>query len=566
MNTTNEKIIIYQVFTRLFGSNKPQCKYNGTIEENGCGKMSDFTAKALTEIKKLGATHIWYTGVIEHATQTNYSRYGIRPDHPAIVKGRAGSPYAIKDYYDINPDIASSVPDRMKEFHNLVNRTHKAGLKMIIDFVPNHVARQYQSDANPKGVVDLGENDNKEVAFSSQNNFYYIPGQPLQGHIDLHKNAPEPYMEYPAKATGNDKFDAWPSINDWYETIKLNYGVDYVGGCEKHFHPIPDTWQKMLHILLFWSSKNIDGFRCDMAEMVPAEFWAWAIPQVKEQYPHVIFIAEVYNPNEYRNYLFHGQFDYLYDKVDLYDTLRALVCGQESATSIQRCWQSLGGIEKRMLNFLENHDEQRIASDYFAGNGIKAIPGMIVSACMNTNPVMIYFGQELGEPGMDTEGFSGRDGRTTIFDYWSVDSIRRWRNGGKFDGKQLTGHEKILQKFYTTLLNLCNTEKAIREGEFFDLTYANLEGWVFNEHKQYAFLRKSDEELLLIVVNFDNMPACPGIKIPKHAFDYLNIPVKEKYVAKELLSGNLEELAMSPDQLTHVKLEGHSGKILKIGI
>ena len=563
---SNEKIIIYQVFTRLFGNSNPRCKNNGSIDENGCGKMADFTAKALGEIKKLGATHIWYTGIIEHATQTNYSRYGIRPDHPAVVKGKAGSPYAIKDYYDVDPDLATSVPDRMKEFHNLVNRTHKAGLKMIIDFVPNHVARQYHSDAKPEGVTDLGENDNKELAFSAQNNFYYIPGQALQGNIDLHINAPEAYTEFPAKATGNDKFDAWPGINDWYETVKLNYGVDYVNGRSCHFDPIPDTWVKMRDILLFWASKNIDGFRCDMAEMVPVEFWGWVIPQVKALYPKLIFIAEVYNPNEYRNYLFNGHFDYLYDKVGLYDTLRALTCGYDSATSIQHRWQSLEGIQKRMLNFLENHDEQRIASDFFAGYGAKGIPAMIVSACMNTNPVMVYFGQEFGELGMDTEGFSGRDGRTTIFDYWSVDSVRRWRSGGKFDGKMLTAEEKKLHAFYTTLLNLCNTEKAIREGEFFDLTYANLEGWTFNEHKQYAFLRKSGKELLLIVVNFDEMPAHPGIRIPQHAFDYLGIPVKEAYQAQELLSGTAETLHMAPEQLTHVHVDGYSGKILKINL
>ena len=293
---TNEKIIIYQVFTRLFGNGNIRCKKSGTIEENGCGKMADFTIKALNEIKNLGATHIWYTGVIEHATQTNYSRYGIRPDHPAVVKGKAGSPYAIKDYYDVDPDMANSIPDRMKEFENLVKRSHKAGLKVIIDFVPNHVARQYHSDAKPEGVIDLGENDNKDVAFSPNNNFYYIPGQQLQGEIDLHMNAPEAYVENPAKATGNDKFDAWPGRNDWYETVKLNYGVDYMNGRWGHFDPVPDPWQKMLDILLFWAAKDIDGFRCDMAEMVPVEFWGWAIPQVKEQFTHIIFIAEVYNP------------------------------------------------------------------------------------------------------------------------------------------------------------------------------------------------------------------------------------------------------------------------------
>ena len=563
---TNEKIIIYQVFTRLFGNNTMKCKANGAIEENGCGKLADFTTKALSEIKKLGATHIWYTGIIEHATQTNYSRYGIRPDHPAVVKGKAGSPYAIKDYYDIDPDLATSVPDRMKEFHNLVNRTHKAGLKMIIDFVPNHVARQYASDVKPDGVIDLGEDDNKAVAFSPQNNFYYIPGQQLQGNIDLHMNAPEAYFEMPAKATGNDKFDAWPGINDWYETIKLNYGVDYQNGRNQHFTPTPDTWIKMRDILLFWASKNIDGFRCDMAEMVPVEFWGWVIPQIKAVYPQIIFIAEVYNPNEYRNYLFNGQFDYLYDKVGLYDTLRALTCGYDSATSIQYRWQSLEGIQHRMLNFLENHDEQRIASDYFAGNGAKAIPAMIVSACMNTNPVMVYFGQELGESGMDCEGFSGKDGRTTIFDYWSIDSIRRWRNKGKFDGNTLTIEEKRLQSFYTTLLNLCNTEKAISKGEFYDLTYSNLEGCAFNEHKQYTFIRKYENEVLLIVVNFDESPVQVGINIPQHAFDFLNIPQAEECKSIDLLSDSKETICFTTNKLTQIKLDGCSGKILKIKI
>ena len=331
-----------------------------------------------------------------------------------------------------------------------------------------------------------------------------------------------------------------------------------------HFDPVPDTWNKMLDILLFWAAKDIDGFRCDMAEMVPVEFWGWAIPQVKEKFPHIIFIAEVYNPNEYRNYIFNGHFDYLYDKVGLYDTLRALTCGHETATNIPFRWQSLNGIEKNMLNFLENHDEQRIASEFFAGNPFKAIPAMVISACMNTNPVMIYFGQELGEKGMDEEGFSGRDGRTTIFDYWTVDTIRRWRSGGKFDGKMLTKEEKKLQSFYSTLLNLCNKEKAIREGVFFDLTYANLEGIVFNEHKQYEFFRKAGKELIFIIVNFDDKPAAPCVKIPTHAFDYLGIPFKESYKAKDLLTGNTETLVMAPDQCTQVLLEAHGAKVLKI--
>ena len=563
MNEEN-KIIIYQVFTRLFGNNNNHCINNGSITENGCGKMADFTTKALNEIKKLGATHIWYTGIIEHATQTDYRRYNIRPDHPAIVKGKAGSPYAIKDYYDVDPDLANDVPERMKEFEQLVQRTHRSNLKVIIDFVPNHVARQYHSDVQPDGTSQLGANDDTNYAFSPYNNFYYIPQAELHGQFDMKGAAAEPYKEYPAKATGNNRFDAYPNINDWYETVKLNYGIDYQNGGTRHFCPLPDTWTKMLDILMFWAGKDIDGFRCDMAEMVPVEFWEWAIPQVKVQYPSLLFIAEVYNPREYNSYLLRGKFDYLYDKVGLYDTLRNIVCGGESATAITHSWQSLGGMEKRMLNFLENHDEQRIASDFFATNPRKAIPALIISACMNTNPMMIYFGQEFGELGMDSEGFSGRDGRTTIFDYWSVDTIRRWRNGGKFDGKMLTEDQKHLHSIYQRILTLCNEEKAISQGAFFDLMYANLNGWRFNEHKQYTFLRKFEKDLLLFVVNFDHVSVDLAINIPSHAFDFLQIPQMDQYKAVDLLSKKEEKISLLPYKATDVSVEGYSGKILKI--
>lgn len=558
-----KKIIIYQVFTRLFGNDNNHCIHNGSIDDNGCGKMADFTQKALSEIKGLGTTHIWYTGLIEHATKTNYAQYNIRPDHPAVVKGKAGSPYAIKDYYDIDPDLAKDIPGRMKEFDTLVKRTHRAGLKMIIDFVPNHVARQYQSDKKPDGVADLGAQDDNQMPFSPYNNFYYIPQHRLEGQFDMQAGASEPYEEYPAKATGNDKFDAYPTINDWYETVKVNYGIDYMNGGTRHFSPIPDTWSKMLEILLFWAEKNIDGFRCDMAEMVPVEFWEWAIPQVKDKYPNILFIAEVYNPSEYNNYLFRGQFDYLYDKVGLYDTLRAVACGYQSASAITHCWQALGGIEHRMLNFLENHDEQRIASEFFAKDSRRGKPAMIVSACMSSNPFMLYFGQELGERGMDNEGFSGKDGRTTIFDYWSVNSIRQWRDGGKFSGNMLSREQKELQSFYKRLLSLCNEEQAITDGKFFDLMYANFDKWDFNVHKQYAFLRKYGQDLLLIIANFDTETVKVSVNIPTHAFDFFCIPQNSVYNAVELLSGKEEKLSLLPYQPTETIVEGLSGKILK---
>ncbi|MDR0893737.1 MAG: alpha-amylase family protein [Prevotellaceae bacterium] len=558
------KTIIYQVLPRLFGNNNHYCICNGSMAENGCGKLADFTPHALAEIRRLGITHIWYTGIIEHATQTDYRRYNITPDHPAVVKGKAGSPYAIKDYYDIDPDLAVDVPERMREFEELVKRTHDARMKVIIDFVPNHVARQYHSDAQPDGTTQLGANDDTLYAFSPYNNFYYIPNSGLHAQFDMQADADEAYREFPAKATGNNRFDVYPNVTDWYDTVKLNYGVDYQNGGTCHFTPLPDTWIKMLDILLFWASKQIDGFRCDMAEMVPVAFWEWAIPQVKSKYPETVFIAEVYNPAEYRNYLTRGKFDYLYDKVGLYDTLRRITCGYDSATAITRAWQSLDGIEKQMLNFLENHDEQRIASEYFAGNPRRAIPALIVAACLNTNPLMIYFGQEFGELGMDSEGFSGRDGRTSIFDYCSVHTIRCWRNHGRFDGKLLTAEQRALHDLYRRILTLSRTERAITDGAFFDLMYVNTGGWRFNEHKQYAFMRKADSELLFIVVNFDYIPVNVAVNIPSHAFDYLQIAQQEAYPATDLLTGTTGTIDLLPYKPAEFSVAPHSGKIIKI--
>ena len=556
-----EKMIIYQVFPRWFGNTNTKPVHNGSLEENGVGKFSDFTPLALSKIKELGTTHIWYTGVIEHATQTDYTAYHIQKDHRAVVKGKAGSPYAIKDYYDIDPDLADHVENRMEEFETLVARTHDAGMKVIIDFVPNHVARQYHSDAQYNFIEELGQNDNTSKAFDPNNNFYYIPGQPLTLPF-TNDDEGLGYSEFPAKATGNDRFDAFPNCNDWYETVKLNYGVDYLNGRSKHFDPIPNTWHKMLDILRFWASKQIDGFRCDMAEMVPVEFWEWAIPLVKKDYP-VIFIAEVYNPAEYRNYIFNGHFDYLYDKVGLYDTLRAVICGQAPASNIPACWQSLEGIQSHMLNFLENHDEQRLASDFFAKDPSAGISGLMVSALMNTNPMMIYSGQELGERGMDEEGFSGLDGRTTIFDYWSVSTLRNWKNGGKYDGGKLTEKQKQLRQQYAAILNIAKNEPAITQGSFFDLMYTNEKNRFFNNRNQYAFLRKHKNEVILVVANFTHSEQNVWVNIPEDAFKALDIKDNEAAMLKDLLTGTETISTLTTAWPFKVKLEACSGKVLK---
>lgn len=555
------KFIIYQVLPRLFGNFNTTRKYNGTKDENGCGKFSSFTPKALQAIKDFGATHIWYTGILEHATKTDYTAYGILKDHDGIVKGNAGSPYAIKDYYDVDPDLADVVTNRMAEFEAMVERTHQAGLKAIIDFVPNHTARQYHSDAKPKGVRDIGETDNSNWAFSPLNNYYYMPNEQLRPMFNT-----EGYDEYPAKATGNDQFTAYPTEFDWYETVKLNYGVNYVEGHQKQFDPIPDTWYKMLDILTYWTEKKVDGFRCDMAEMVPVEFWGWVIPQIKKLNSEIIFIAEVYNPAEYRNYICNGKFDYLYDKVGMYDLLRGIVTRNVPARDITNAWQSLNGISDRMLHFMENHDEQRIASGFFAGSGIYAKPAVIISATLTDAPFMVYMGQELGELGMDMEGFSGVDGKTSIFDYWGIASFQAWANNGEFDGEKLNDEQKELRKFYETLLNVSMREKAISEGIMYDLVFANFGNPRFNSHEQFAYLRKHENDLLLCIVNFQDKPAEIELAIPAEAFQFLKIKEGEYYNSKNLLNENavFPIQKLSSENKYKVHIPAWDGKILKL--
>lgn len=558
-------INIYQVLPRLLTNTKGKNVNGGTIKENGCGKLNDITEKVINGIQAKGYTHIWLTGVIEHATQTDYSKYGIEKDQDGVVKGKAGSPYAIKDYYDIDPDLAVDVDKRMKEFEALVKRIHKCGMKVIIDFVPNHVARRYHSDAKKRNVKDLGEGDDITKAFDPQNNFYYIPGQPLKPQFDVRG-----YEEMPAKATGNDVFNEYPGQNDWYETVKLNYGVDYVTGHrlqvtgeQMNRNEVPDTWKKMTDILKFWAKKGVDGFRCDMAEMVPVEFWHYAIEQVKDEMSQVtgednsiIFIAEVYNPQEYRSYINYGGFDYLYDKVGMYDTLRAVSRGELSASAITGAWQATDDIKDHMLNFLENHDEQRIASDYFLGDGNKAEAALMVSALLSDAPFMVYAGQEYGEKGMDEEGFSGRDGRTTIFDYWKVDTLNRWMKG------KLTKKEEDLSNRYSRILGL-RKELGVG-GKRYDLQWMNYDNPKFDGNKLYAFIRNSGCTLGkdLIVVNFSDEDEECELRIGKEAVEYMRI---DNNVVSEA-NGDVHTLREDEDggKWLKLKVKAHKGTVVRL--
>lgn len=556
-----EKTVIYQLLPRLFTNYCETPVFNGTIMQNGSGKLNYINTTILKEIKQLGATHVWYTGVIEHAHNADYTSFGIRRDNRHIVKGHAGSPYAITDYYDIDPDIAVDVDKRIDEFCDLVDRTHKAGLKVIIDFVPNHVGREYHSDAKPAGIEDLGESDNKDCFFSPTNNFYYITRQKFSP-VDVNLGeGDDAYDEFPAKASGNDCFNAFPGKFDWYDTVKLNYGIDPWNGSH-HFSPIPPTWMKMLNILNYWAAKGVDGFRCDMAHMVPLEFWNWAISNVKEKYPHIIFIAEIYDVSLYRPFIDYGRFDFLYDKVNLYDTLHDIQCGNVSAANITSCWQTVEGIAPHMLNFLENHDEVRFASPQYAGDAGKVTPSLVVSALFNTGAMMIYAGQELGEDAKGAVGYSGDDGRTSIFDYTVIPSLRKWLNNGKCNG--LMPESVInLRELYRRVLNICNSEKAVSEGSFFDLMYVNYENPGFNPHCQYAFMRHHDDTTLIIVANFSAAPAEVDINIPALALEMMDITPGE-YAATDLLSQRQEKITLDDSRPLHTSIDGYGAVVWKI--
>jgi glycosidase len=565
----SEKMVVYQMMTRLFGNTNATNKPYGTIEENGVGKMNDVNEVALKGIKELGVTHIWFTGIIEHAVLTDYTKFGIPLDDADVVKGRAGSPYAIKDYYDVNPDLAMDVKNRMKEFEQLIDRTHAQNLKVIIDFVPNHIARSYKSDLKPAGIKDLGEEDDMTVSFKPSNNFYYLPGQSFQSPKEYNSLGSDPFPtkdkkfeETPAKVTGNDQFTATPGINEWFETVKLNYGVDIQGGRKNFFDPVPSTWMKMKDILVYWAGKKVDGFRCDMSEMVPVEFWHWAIPQVKAVNPEIIFIAEIYNPSQYRNYLENGKFDFLYDKVQLYDTLRLLVNQKAHTEGIAKIQESLKGINHQMLHFLENHDEQRFASPFFAGDAWKAVPAMIVSATIDEGPIMIYFGQEVGEPGAGAEGFAGEDGRTTIFDYWGVPYHQKWVNGGKFDGGLLTDEQKQLRQFYGDILKLASTNQAIARGGYADLSISNHQSGNISSLVS-AFARYYGDDNLIIVSNFNAKPEKIKIVVSDEIALNLKMEKSKAYVGRDLLRSGAE-IGFNESLTAEFELPPFSSYVLKI--
>lgn len=555
------KIRIYQLLVRLFGNSNPNPQVNGSKEENGCGTFDDLSNSALDSIKELGISHIWLTGILRHATQTDYRGLGMAAQHPAVVKGIAGSPYAITDFFELDPDLAHQPANRWESFQSCLARIQEAGMGTIIDFIPNHTARQYAS-AKGREVLgwDLGEKDNTASAFHPANNYYYLPGEPLRLEHNVKDFEGKEYAEFPAKATGNDAFTSTPSHFDWFETVKLNYGVDPQSG-KGFFDPIPPTWLYMREVLRFWASKGVDGFRCDMVEMVPVAFWQWAIASIKDEFPTIFFIGEVYNPLLYRSFLDKAGFDFLYDKVEMYDTLRALVEEKGDANSLTSVWQKQEGFSYRMLRFLENHDEQRIASDLVGKDAARALPAMAVATLAHSGPVMLYFGQELGERAEGEAGFSGDDGKTSIFDYFSLPTLSSWNQNGKWDVSALPGPMRVLRNAYEIILKT-SEQKVFSEGGFYDLQFVNHHNPHFNTSTSYAFLRYLPGDSWLIVTHFSHQNQVLRLVIPQDAWSLLGIDVDKVARLSDHFSGS-SNISFFPSA-TYVSDGGTPGLVIPI--
>lgn len=561
-----QRPVIYQLLVRTFGNTNETCKTNGTLLENGCGKFNDMNGAALTSIKAMGITHVWLTGIHEQASGTSYP---YRPaDDPNILKGIAGSPYAIKDYFDVCPDYAVDPEKRLVEFKALLDRCKQIGLKVIIDFVPNHVARSYLSDVKPES--SFGTGDKQDVFFDRDNHFYYLTtnspggGPPLKlptAHLPGCNGSFPPEAKI-GKVTGNNGVTWSPAVNDWYETVKLNYGHDFTRGRDTSSLPtsdaavdqVPKTWRTMDEILAYWQAMGIAGFRADMAHMVPLEFWSWAIKRARSRQADVFFSAEAYDNDPAKltdghvlDELLKAGFNAVYDD-PAYDVLEGLYDSGKWANDLDALTFT-GRRFHQSLRYGENHDEVRLASPKeWGGLGMKVgKPVCAVLFSMGRGPVMLYHGQEIGEPAAGTEGFGGDDARTSIFDYWSMPEFTKWVNGGNYDGARLTEEQSALREWYTKLIHATQTP-AFTAGEFFGLNHANsnnrdygrIDGERASGHWLYTFLRHDERsgESYLVVANFHGSTTLKNVKIiiPEAALQFMQRDGKTSCVFQDRLA------------------------------
>jgi glycosidase len=591
LNTDRSPLRVYQLFVRQFGNTNETRTTNGTLAQNGVGKFNDINDAAIGSLRKMGFTHIWLMGVLQQAGLTDYSSIGQPADDPDLLKGIAGSPYAIKDYFDVCPDYAARPEKRIDEFKSLLERIHKHEMKALIDFVPNHVARSYASDVRPE--LNFGEKgndgagDERSIFFSPQNNFFYLKpdgtGPPLRLPTCKDGQVISPTCKAVAllnerrdkdegndgrrrplqkcdglfdgemafgRATGNNVVSWTPAMTDWYETAKLNYGFDFTRSLENPHEypnaltpekPIPDTWKKMDRVLEHWQAMGVDGFRCDMAHMVPPEFWNWAIAKARARQPDVVFIGEAYDTDPAKvpgldttiSKLHGGRSSVMFDLLNAgftavyddrtYRVIKAIYEGPGWANDIDyACADDF--IFENSIRYAENHDEVRLAAKLqWAGIGMQAGPAICaILYGLSRGGILFHNGQEVGEPGEGQEGFGHDDARTSIFDYWSMPEFVKWVNGHQYDGGRLSSGQKALRESYERLINLID-QPAFRRGVCVPLNAANRDnpnyGRLPNEqpsgHWLYSFLRHDSEssQIFLVVVNLHPRESLKEVRI-----------------------------------------------------
>ncbi|MDQ6622563.1 MAG: alpha-amylase family glycosyl hydrolase [Verrucomicrobiota bacterium] len=588
-----ERMRIYQLFVRLFSNTNETRQPNGTLAQNGVGKFNEINDAALSSLREMGFTYIWLTGVLQQATGTDYSSIGQPADDPDLLKGIAGSPYAIKDYFDVCPDYAERPEHRIDEFKALLERVHQHQMKALLDFVPNHVARSYHSDVRPD--LDFGNDDDKSKFFDPQNNFFYLKpghgGPPLRlpggttavsSALDSRRDSARPSMRdgiyeperEHGRVTGNNAVTWTPSPNDWYETVKLNYGFDFAAAdksvreyptASAPDKPIPNTWKKMDQVLAYWQSLGANGFRCDMAHMEPPEFWRWAIGRARERDANVVFIAEAYDNDPAKVpvtassetncmiNLVQAGFTAVYDDPS-YKALKKIYDGPGWASDID-AHRPNELVFENSLRYAENHDEVRLAAPReWGGHGMKAGPAICaVLFGLSRGPVMLYNGQEVGEPAAGIEGFGKDDARTSIFDYWSMPELVKWNNDHAYDGGKLSEPQKELRARYARLLHAID-QPAFRAGQSFPLNAANnrnpkygrLGGESASGHWLYSFLRydPASGQRFLAVTNLNPTETLQDVSVllPPAAIEFLDLksadPKTPLVLADRLTSGD----------------------------
>jgi glycosidase len=559
------KPVIYQLVVRYFGNTSGANIVDGDIEQNGCGTFADVSDRALAELRRLGVTHVWLTGVLRQATLTDYSSIGLPADPPDIIKGRAGSFYAVRDCVDVCPDYAREPERRMSELEALIERIHAAGLRALIDLVPNHVSRNHSSEASD---FDFGRGDDQSQFFTPSNNFYYLvdppgraltlpkpshwnpPGIMFSGHFAREDGAPG----RAPKVTGGDDYarvvDTRPSENIWYETIKLNYGYDFTAQ-KGHYDPVPRTWTMVDAIIAFWQRKGVDGFRCDFAHYVPREAWAYLISRARERDAAAFFVAE--------SYPYSGSADPVHEQAQMIDAGFDAVYHSGAYNALKRIYQGhsdqlqddptngLDAYEREMaalddtsrphyLEYLENHDERRIpspivdsASPGDSGFGSATATHQLapLQLLYSQGPILILNGQEVGEPGAGATGFKGDNGRTTIFDYWRMPTFARWVNHHAYDGGQLDSAEAALRRYYADLLQLCQHPSITGSGYWGLRSYNRAGSATGASDWLYPFARyaPASGQLLIVVANFRPSSAERGqVHVPRELTRACSVP------------------------------------------